>query len=201
MKEFPSKLYGLKMLGKFALPHPDWRFVLSNQIVQLTPWTEAEYGWTVRTAINSVASAIGAERHLPFINKASWQDVKHFVKSSKQNSNLNLIYIIYPSWQFVSSGCILSVDNFIRIEAVQGSIAKLTEGKTNPDASITFQRFPPFLRTDETGALTIINQRLLRSFVRAFPLISMYDGNLEWALTSKDQLFFFQWDLLRNSPL
>lgn len=201
MKEYPSKLYGLQMLGKFELPHPDWRFVHSNQIVQLKPWTEAEYGWTVRTAINSAVSAIGAERHLPFINKASWRDVEHFVMNSKQTSNLNLIYIIYPSWQFVSSGCILSVENLIRIEAVQGSIAKLTEGKTNPDASITFQRFPPFLRMDETGSLTIINQRLLRFFVRVFPLISMYDGNLEWALTAKDQLFFFQWDLLQKSLL
>lgn len=191
-----SKLAGLRLIEQWGLPHPDWRLGHAPDLLIMRPWREAPYGWTVRTALDCATVMPGDENELPFANMAPWDRIADIVRDFLTDGRGPLVFIVYPSWQFKVSGCILVAGDTIHLEVVAGSLAKLTSGRSDPEARLAFSRWAPYacsLRTDAKGLAQLGHAGLFREY---FEVLSLYDGLAEWTRTQQGELFFHQWDVL-----
>ncbi len=190
-----SKLFGIRFIDYWHLPHPDWR-IFDNSNIEITePWTDAFCGWTVRTAFNRNYATPGEENNLPFLNKLNWNDIPNVIREISKRFTEPFVFIIYPSWEFKVSGTVLHIDNHITIEAVRGSIGKLTSGNAIPEGIITFFDFAPYLKTSSFGDLTIVRKGDRNIFRGYFEIFCLYKSILEWTRTKNNELFFHQWDI------
>lgn len=183
-----SKYEGLRRITGSGLPHPDWRLVRGGQDLPPQPWTSAPSGWTVRTApVDQYLFGLPSQHHLAYSDVAS---LLNQLASDWPSSR----FAVYPSWEYrLSGGCLITPDEIV-IEVVEGSLAPLTRGRKNPDASYRFVG-PFFSRAvDVTGKRQLLDPKDLGTMVRfcRMPEVRRLLV-LEWTRTTRNELFFHDW--------
>lgn len=194
-----SKIFGLKAIAEFGLPHPNWRFLALPPELPAKPWCVAKHGWTVRTGFTCDRVKLGEEIGLPFRNMVPWKQVDGVTKSIAQQTSTDISLIIYPSWESGVSGTIMVKETSIVMEAVEGPIANLTDGKATPTAIIEYDHHRHGRCIKKLGKTDIFRRADDSMFRRFLNVISRSEGVLEWTKTTDGDLFFHQWQISRVS--
>ncbi len=190
-----GKLFGLKQIDEFDLPRPRWIFLTNPSELPREPWTDAPWGWTVRCALKSKYESFSNERNLPFYNLLKWEEINNYLNYIEKTYCDDITYIIYPSWSFHSSGTVLVTKYEIIIESVFGSIAKLTDGKMDPDMILINSRYTPYRNMRRDNNMRYMFKSSINRLYRYYDIISLYESVLEWSLTVENKLYFHQWDI------
>jgi hypothetical protein len=180
-----DKYQGIKLIELFELPHPDWEFVRSSIELKKLYKKEAKYGWTVRSCLPGSEEVL----YLPHKNWAEKEKVPKLVDKFQKELNGKAILVVYPSWEFVKSGNILISENEITLEGVYGFLGSLLRGERDPDATYTSDRYNISFKL-KRGDPNFLNLRDRRRIGRALLNVTTNNVQLEWSLTTDDELFF-----------
>lgn len=183
------KFHGLKLIELHGLPHPDWRFVSTHMPAAASPWTSAPDGWTIRCAPTKFyATGLPSRHRLRFV------DISAALASFAKAANSVDAFVVYPSWEFDRSGCVLIQGDRLMIEAVRGDIAPLLAGSRTPDCTMAFSRtFGPTRFDDDKGRGALLHPNELRCIWKAMRRIESADVTLEWTITQRGALYFHDW--------
>jgi hypothetical protein len=184
-KSFISKYEGLRRIEKYNLPHPSWRFIANYKDIPSVAWTEAPYGWTIRCCPREKY-----EFGLPSKHRLNYKQLPSTLQELHNKANVSQ-FVIYPSWEFDFSGCILITSDSAFIEVVMGDIKALLKGQRTPD-SIYFCEKPNYsqlaLRAGKEGILSH-NEELF--FLKVCRKVSTHEFIvLEWTKTTGGEILF-----------
>jgi hypothetical protein len=100
-------------------------------------------------------------------------------------------FVIYPSWEFDISGCLMIAAYAVILEAVRGDIAPLLQGKSTPDSVYYSREFANLrfqLEHGETDIIVDQEKAFFQSICRALPLDR--HSLFEWTKTSEGKILF-----------
>jgi hypothetical protein len=184
-----SKYDGLLKIEMMGLSHPQWVFVSSSSEVPAKPWADAPIGWTARCcSTHSYEFGLPSKHMLPFT------ELKSIVVEFAERLEIDVRFVIYPSWEFDVSGCCLMTNDRITVEAVKGDIAPLLRGQANPDVVLEspspfFQKFN--LVSGRSDLLGVQDQGILIASCRKLEVASTLV--LEWSKTLPGAILFHDW--------
>jgi hypothetical protein len=184
-----SKYHGLLKIEIHNLNHPKWLFVSTPNQIPNEPWAEAPYGWTVRCCPEQFY-----EFGLPSKHMQQFTNLSSVVSELQDQLEIQVRFVIYPSWNFDVSGCCLIEYGRLTIEAVKGDIAPLLKGKVTPD--VVLESEGPFfqkLRVIQGGQklLSLQDQQFLIFSCRKIE--TDYTTVIEWTKTIDGQILFHDW--------
>jgi hypothetical protein len=183
-----SRYHGLCKIETSELPHPRWLFVGNVHDIPGVPWTAAPFGWTVRCAPTH-KYVFG----LPSEHRLQYSEIYGIIRSwvQKQYSDL---FVVYPSWKFMSAGCVLVTPSNCVIEAVRGELAPLLRGTKSPDASYSCEGAMLLHVSVLFGDPTVLSSAdLLVLRQAALRLVTTERVVLEWSKTSEGNILFHDW--------
>jgi hypothetical protein len=196
IQDCTSKYDGLRKIEAYCLPHPEWLFIKSPQDIPKKPWVEAPHGWTIRCC--------PLERYefgLPSEHRLKYEELPKVLHMISQKVNVS-DFVVYPSWEFDISGCLLIGPDEIVVEVVVGDIAPLLKGQKTPDAIYSYKGsgdLSLMLIAGEKELLSASDKIILIDAVRQTPF-TKYTTVLEWTKTTMGRILFHDLIELSKSP-
>jgi len=185
LKSSISKYDGLKQIERYGLPHPKWIFTRDVQSIPKSPWTQAPNGWTIRCCPKGEYKF-----GLPSKHRLNYKDLPAQLKALSVVL-VEPMFVVYPSWEFVVSGCLLVESGRAFMEVVKGDIAPLLEGRKTPEAVYSCST-PGMssltLISGEEGLLSTSDRKTLLNAIRV--LSSGSRIVVEWTKTKDSEIFF-----------
>lgn len=182
-----SKYDGLKAIESLDFPRPNWKFIKVSDDFPNQPWAVSSYGWTIRSlSTNSYVYAI------PSKHNVMYEAVKSCIDEMYRVSGY-IDYVVYPSWRFNTSGCLM-IDNPIAVlEVVFGDISPLLRGSKNPDISVFDNSIRFISKLAECRENCRMDRIIIHHISSAFRVLNEFGinrVNLEWTLTFDREFFF-----------
>ncbi|UZE93911.1 MAG: hypothetical protein IB618_04090 [Candidatus Pacearchaeota archaeon] len=120
-----NKLEGILKLEELALPHGDWQIIKKASELNLNKKTK--HGWCIRSCLPPEIKK--DELALPFAAYVKTEEVSKIIEKFQKKFRGKGIFVVYPAWKFEKSGNLMLLENSIIIEAVEGFVRDLADGK------------------------------------------------------------------------
>jgi len=185
--QITSKYDGLKTIESLGLPRPNWKFIKVSDAVPNKPWTVSLYGWTIRSLSTSTY-----DYAIPSKHNVSYETIKYNIDEMYRGSGY-VNYVVYPSWRFNVSGCLMIDNPMAVLEAVFGDISSLLRGKKNPDITVFDNSVRFISKLVEYRINNSLDRIIVHQISSAFRVLTDFGFNrinLEWTLTLDKEFFF-----------
>lgn len=183
-----SKLEGLKQIEAVDLPHPNWRFIKTPDEIGDFCSKQAKYGWTIRTCLPDQEQQF----RLPFANHVPQKDVKDTIKKFLAQLGDDPTFVVYPSWKFIKSGNYTLFETTVVIEAINGYLGDLTQGRRTPRVTLIYERYRRVL-LKVFGDRNFLSNQEIDFFLKFNRRIKENNVVLEWSHTTDNEYLFHHW--------
>ena len=182
-----SKYDGLKTIESLGLPRPNWKFIKVFDSFPEKPWAVSLYGWTIRSLSTNTYDYATPSKH-----NVTFEAVKCNINEMYRWSGY-IDYIVYLSWRFNISGCLMIDNPMVVLEAVFGDISTLLRGKKNPDIAVFDNSVKFISKLTEYWINNCLDWVIVHQISKAYRVLNdfCFDRiNLEWTLTLDKEFFF-----------
>lgn len=185
---------GLLKLDSLDIPHPEWEFAKQPHELRKYYRIPDTCGWTIRSLLEADAHPQGRPFHVNRVYKPTVPDkVKQFQQILRGQGQ----FVVYPSWKWALGGRMLVDRDKIIIEAVQGSVVKLTRAGRRDLTLIHDRESKQTIHSDG-------NKELIPSAVKTAMFNTadkLKDDNyiLSWACTLDNKFYFYTLETLEDA--
>ncbi len=192
-----NKLEGILKLEELGLPHKKWQIVKKAEELNLNKKTTC--GWCIRSCLSNGTGK--NELALPFAAYVRAEEIPEIIKKFQKKLEGGGIFVVYPAWRFKKSGNLMLLEYSLIIEAVEGFVRDLADGKR---VDVHYQ-YPMYDDKIFVGGLEISgNKNLLSDEERASLLgyakkIPYKNVVLEWSYDTEDNFYFHDITEIKDS--